>query len=350
MKSLLKSIVAGLSLLTAVHVGSAQTTVFSYQGRLSASGAPADGTYEMTFQLFDDPMAGESVSLIQTNECAVSNGLFTTLLDFGRAPFTGQNLWLGIGVRTNGSVEAFTALSPRQYLAATPYALRAAGAGAADTVTGPVAAASLTGVLSDAVLPANLARLDEDTVFLGKVSFANSSNTFQGQFAGNADGLTNLNLGASAPPGVITTNSFILTNLTSAASGNSPAGMVLADFNGDGWPDLAVANSGTNFLTVSTNDQRGGFVVRDMPVVGDSPVNVLAGEVNDDNRPDLIVARGDGTLVLLTNDGSGLFSVVSSVTAPAPLSTMALEDFNFDGFSDVVCGFYANQPLHSLHE
>ena len=51
----------------------------------------------------------------------VSNGLFTTTLDFGLAPV--GDCWLEIGVRTNGD-GAFATLSPRQHLTPAPRAIR----------------------------------------------------------------------------------------------------------------------------------------------------------------------------------------------------------------------------------
>lgn len=47
----------------------------------------------------------------------VSNGLFTTTVDFGAGVFTGDNLWLGLTV--DGAAE----LLPRQPITPTPYAL-----------------------------------------------------------------------------------------------------------------------------------------------------------------------------------------------------------------------------------
>ncbi len=51
-------------------------------------------------------------------------GLFTTPFDFGPGVFNGASRWLELGVRPAGG-EAFTTLSPRQPLAAAPYALYA---------------------------------------------------------------------------------------------------------------------------------------------------------------------------------------------------------------------------------
>ena len=65
----------------------------------------------------------------QTNSAvAVSNGLFTVMLDFG-AVFNGAARWLEIGVRPGGSASDFTMLSPRQALSPTPYAMFATTAG-----------------------------------------------------------------------------------------------------------------------------------------------------------------------------------------------------------------------------
>lgn len=126
-------------------------TLFTYQGQLVEGSGPANGSYDLTFALFNDPAAGAQVGTTQTNlSVAVSNGLFTTTIDFGAGLFDGTAYWLAIGVRSNGTGAAFTGLSPRQELTPTPYALYATTAPLADgSVTsakildGTVAAADL---------------------------------------------------------------------------------------------------------------------------------------------------------------------------------------------------------------
>jgi hypothetical protein len=112
-------------------------TAFTYQGQLIATNGPASGNYDMVFALFDAPDFGSQVGTTLTNlSVAVSNGLFTTSVDFGAAVFDGTAYWLAIGVRTNGA-GAFAALSPRQPVSPAPYALFASAAGLADgSVTG----------------------------------------------------------------------------------------------------------------------------------------------------------------------------------------------------------------------
>ena len=114
----------------------AQGTAFTYQGRLNDSGGPASGSYDLTFTLFSAASGNGPVGGSLTNSpVAVSNGLFTATLDFGAGVFIGANRWLEIGVRTNGSVAAYTTLAPRQPLTAAPYAIHAGSAGTVGAVS-----------------------------------------------------------------------------------------------------------------------------------------------------------------------------------------------------------------------
>jgi hypothetical protein len=155
-------------------------TAFTYQGRLTENGAPVQGSYDARFTLFNAPIEGEQIGTSTTNSAvALSNGLFTVVLDFGGV-FDGTSLWLSVGVRPSGGGE-FTELSPRQALTATPYAVRAANV------------ATFTGAVSDEQLSANVARLDANQVFNGTVTFNSQSNNFAGSFVGDGAAISNLN-------------------------------------------------------------------------------------------------------------------------------------------------------------
>jgi hypothetical protein len=102
----------------------AQGTAFTYQGRLNNNGSPVTGSYDMTFTLFNTNASGVAIAGPVTNSAvAVSNGLFTTLIDFGNA-FNNSSNWLQIAVRTSGA-NNFTTLMPRQPITPTPYAITA---------------------------------------------------------------------------------------------------------------------------------------------------------------------------------------------------------------------------------
>lgn len=151
----------------------ADTTSITYQGRLNNGGTPADGDYDFTFGLYLSNSGGVPTAPVVTNSSVtVSNGLFTTSLDFGAA-FTGSNYWLEIGVRKAGGGTDFVVLSTRQQLTASPQAIYASSAG------------SVTGTLSVTNIPPGVALLDSSPAFSGTVS----ASALQGDGAG----ITNLN-------------------------------------------------------------------------------------------------------------------------------------------------------------
>lgn len=120
--------------LCAVVSASAQTTAFTYQGRLIDGALAANGTYEMQFKLFDAVSAGTRIgSTITNSTVSVTNGVFTVSLDFGASPFAaGANRWLEIGVRKATDPPGFTILTPRQQITSSPYSLRTLSATSAD--------------------------------------------------------------------------------------------------------------------------------------------------------------------------------------------------------------------------
>jgi len=112
-------------LLTKIEISSAQGTAFTYQGRLQDNGVVANGKYDFRFGLYPTNSGGNLAGNILTDTgVVVSNGLFTTLLDFGNI-FGSTNYWLDISVRSNGTAALFTPVSPRQAVTAAPYAVYA---------------------------------------------------------------------------------------------------------------------------------------------------------------------------------------------------------------------------------
>ncbi|MFO0840698.1 MAG: tail fiber domain-containing protein [Phycisphaerae bacterium] len=117
-------------------------TSFTYQGQLKENGSPANGTYDIRFVLFDASTAGTQVGMtVCMDNVAVTAGLFTATLDFG-AQFMGQDRWLEISVRadatsSNCGTGAYTTLSPRQLLTASPYALALPGLWTQNNGTSP---------------------------------------------------------------------------------------------------------------------------------------------------------------------------------------------------------------------
>ena len=175
MKTLLRLTLAVLIVLTALEIQTptavAQGTAFTYQGRLTDGANPANGPYDFRFRLAADPLANDYVGgNIFSNAVPISNGLFTVTLDFGNV-FTGSNYWLEIAVRAAGG-GSYTTLAPLQPVRPTPYAMFA---GSASNVFGVIPSGGLSGSYGSAV------------------SFNNPGNSFNGAFAGNGAGLSNVN-------------------------------------------------------------------------------------------------------------------------------------------------------------
>ncbi len=262
----IKQIITTVALLTCLSTAFAQGTAFTYQGRLNTTNGPASGTYNLAFSLFNTNAGGTAIAGPVTNSAtAVTNGLFTVTIDFGPGVFTGQTNWLQIGVETNGA-GTFTTLAPRQQLTPTPYAIYSANAGSATTasmaasvpasgigagtanisITGSALSAAyagtavmaniataastaatatnLIGNVSDAQLPATIARLSGTNNFTGTNIFAgvtiatNVNNVIVGVFTGNGGGLTNLNTAQFANS--VLTNGQTGVNLSGVFSGN----------------------------------------------------------------------------------------------------------------------------------
>jgi hypothetical protein len=167
MKTALSHLTAALIVGAGLN-GFAQSTAITYQGRLDDAAGAVTGRYDLRFALYDDTSNGTQWGPPLTNAAVlVSNGLFTTTLDFGSGVFTGGPRWLEIGVRTNG-VGGFTTLIPRQPLTPAPYAIMARSA---SNLVGTLPASQLSDTVSDARLSANVALLNANQAFSGVNGF-----------------------------------------------------------------------------------------------------------------------------------------------------------------------------------
>jgi len=102
-------------------------TAWTYQGRLMDANVPADGLYDLQFKVYDANVLGtQKGSTIDVNEVDVNDGYFTVLLDFDSV-FDGDARWLEIAVRPGELKDpnTYKALSPRQKVTPTPYAIYA---------------------------------------------------------------------------------------------------------------------------------------------------------------------------------------------------------------------------------
>jgi hypothetical protein len=118
-------------------------------------------------------------------------------------------------------------------------------------------------------------------------------------------------------------------------AGSVPWSVAVGDFNGDGKPDLAVANQISSTVSILLGQGDGTFQPAVNYAAGTLPRSVAVGDFNGDGKQDLAVVFGGGVRVLLgKGDGTFQTTSVSYVAGSVPIS-VAVRDFNGDGFPDL---------------
>jgi hypothetical protein len=126
-------------------------------------------------------------------------------------------------------------------------------------------------------------------------------------------------------------------NAVNYAAGTAATWVAVGDFNNDSRPDLAVANSGTDNVTVRLNNGVGEFPTATTVTAGDGPQSVAVGDFNNNGNLDLAVANrtsGNNVSILLGN-GSGGFSGPTNFAAGASPNSVAVGLFNADANLDL---------------
>lgn len=143
-----------------------------------------------------------------------------------------------------------------------------------------------------------------------------------------------------------------LTTLTSRANGSlrspvsSPgaaadADATIADFNGDGVPDLATGSGWGGGVLISLGDGDGGFRAPVESPLADTVTASAASDLNADGKVDLVVATYDddyaGSFRVLFGNGDGTFVAgpTTVVSSNGQVTSLMIGDFDGDGGQDL---------------
>jgi hypothetical protein len=120
-------------------------------------------------------------------------------------------------------------------------------------------------------------------------------------------------------------------------------GVAVADFNGDGWPDIAATN--TQVVCVFLNLGNGTFGPPTTYDVGNNEDNVGVLDCDEDGHPDLVIGNFSSTMAVLLGNGDGTFRPGITITAGGLPFHQAIGDVNGDHHADVL---FANRGTNTF--
>jgi Ca2+-binding RTX toxin-like protein len=127
-----------------------------------------------------------------------------------------------------------------------------------------------------------------------------------------------------------------------------PVSLAAGDVTGDARLDIVVSHYDSDLITVLAGNPAGGLEAPAHFPVGDAPIGVVVADFNRDGRPDAAVANSRAnTLSVLLGTAGSLGSATSYPVGPAPRS-VAVGDLNRDGRLDLVVANSGSEGLNSI--
>src|SRR6516225_3833505 len=119
-------------------------------------------------------------------------------------------------------------------------------------------------------------------------------------------------------------------------AGKSPKSIATGDFRGIGIQDLAVADSGSNEVSILLGNGDGTFHLVETLAVGASPSFITTGHFHDATTVDLaVVDSGSNQVSILLGHGDGSFGLAHNFSVGRNPSSLAIGDFRGIGIQDL---------------
>jgi len=138
-------------------------------------------------------------------------------------------------------------------------------------------------------------------------------------------------------------------NVVTYAAGDFPQSVAVADLNGDGKPDLVVADSSVVGVLLNNGDGTFGNIVT-YSSGGSGPADVAIADLDGDGKLDVVVSNfNSGTIGVLLGNGDGTLQspLVFATGGNSPFS-VAIADLNGDGKLDLVVGNFDSNTIGVL--
>ena len=133
------------------------------------------------------------------------------------------------------------------------------------------------------------------------------------------------------------------------AVGTTPRPVALGDVDGDGDLDLAVANYGSNNVSILLNTGTGAYAAAVNYGVGTSPQSVALGDVDGDGDLDLAVANTlSNNVSILLNTGAGVYAAAANYNVGTTPHFVTMGDFDGDGDLDLAVANYGSNNVSIL--
>lgn len=144
-------------------------------------------------------------------------------------------------------------------------------------------------------------------------------------------------------------STYTMTTANQYTVGSTPLALVTGDFNGDGMPDIAVANANSANVSILLGIGSNLLMMNDLVPVDPFPASVTAADLNGDGKIDLAVTHLSGnTVSVLYGNYNGKFQQpLSFPTGRDPLA-VAAGDFDGDGLADLLTANNSGDNLSLL--